>query len=245
MSRESAAPGYESVWWFRDADGTGSEISLTTVQSGPKTERVAYAWDAVVAAIGNHPHFIRAALEQPSFGLLNLNTITARTRTGNGYTLKLDMAELREGEGAGERTAVRGPILRTGCEGPRHAARARRRHRVGRPGRHRSALWGFRQWNAEDLEAEGVRYASIGQLSLTCWVNRPLQPADRAERRPARTATRDNDLAPASQLPGPGRFPIVATPVPAGQQRALRQVAGSPAGDRRDSAPGADRRAVA
>ncbi|MGQ4715439.1 hypothetical protein ACUN22_17330 [Streptomyces anulatus] len=175
MFRGSAAPGYESVWWFRDADGTGSEISLTTVQPGPKTERVAYAWDAVVAAIGNHPHFIRAALEQPSFGPLNLNTITARTRTGNGYTLKLDMAELREGEGAGERTAVRGPILRTGCEGPRHAARARRRHRVGRPGRHRSALWGFRQWNAEDLEAEDVRYASAGRLSLTCWVNRPLR----------------------------------------------------------------------
>ncbi|UPT46746.1 MULTISPECIES: hypothetical protein [Streptomyces] len=41
--------------------------------------------------------------------------------------------------------------------------------------RHRSDLWGFRQWNAEDFEAEDVRYASVGQLSLTCWVNRPLR----------------------------------------------------------------------
>ncbi|MEU9496556.1 hypothetical protein AB0D73_32855 [Streptomyces sp. NPDC048215] len=35
--------------------------------------------------------------------------------------------------------------------------------------------WGFRQWNAEDLEGEDVRYASVGQLSLTYWVNRPLR----------------------------------------------------------------------
>ncbi|MEU2675028.1 hypothetical protein ABZ622_40745 [Streptomyces sp. NPDC007164] len=33
---------------------------------------------------------------------------------------------------------------------------------------------GFRQWNAEDLEGEDVRYASVGQLSLTYWINRPL-----------------------------------------------------------------------
>ncbi|GAA4658492.1 hypothetical protein GCM10023347_07140 [Streptomyces chumphonensis] len=72
-------PGDETVW-FRDADGTGYELSLTTVEPDPEAERVAYAWDAVVAAIGNHPHFIRAALEQPSFGPLNLNTITALTR---------------------------------------------------------------------------------------------------------------------------------------------------------------------
>lgn len=83
-----AAPGDESVW-FRDADGTGFEISLTTVEPDPEAERVAYAWDAVVAAIGNHPHFIRAALEQPSFGPLNLDTITALTRTGIEYTLTL------------------------------------------------------------------------------------------------------------------------------------------------------------
>ncbi|MEV4000280.1 hypothetical protein ACFYPK_31810 [Streptomyces halstedii] len=83
-----AAPGDESVW-FRDADGTGFELSLTTVAPDPDAERVAYSWDAVVAAIGNHRHFIRAALEQPSFGPLNLNTITALTRTGNEYTLTL------------------------------------------------------------------------------------------------------------------------------------------------------------
>ncbi|MFJ4576783.1 hypothetical protein ACIP4W_36365 [Streptomyces sp. NPDC088846] len=83
-----AAPGDESVW-FRDADGTGFELSLTTVEPDPDAERVAYAWDAVAAAIGNHQHFIRAALEQPSFGPLNLNTVTALTRTGNEYTLTL------------------------------------------------------------------------------------------------------------------------------------------------------------
>ncbi|MFD6534402.1 hypothetical protein [Streptomyces sp. NPDC060184] len=35
--------------------------------------------------------------------------------------------------------------------------------------------WGFRQWNADDPEGEGVRHASVGQLSLTYWVNRPLR----------------------------------------------------------------------
>ncbi|MFD9151958.1 hypothetical protein [Streptomyces diastaticus] len=83
-----AAPGDETVW-FRDADGTGFELSLAAVEPDPDAERVAYSWDAVVAAIGNHQHFIRAALEQPSFGPLNLNTITALTRTGNEYTLTL------------------------------------------------------------------------------------------------------------------------------------------------------------
>ncbi|MEV5783764.1 MULTISPECIES: hypothetical protein [Streptomyces] len=34
--------------------------------------------------------------------------------------------------------------------------------------------WGFRQWNADDPEGEDVRYAAVGQLSLTYWVNRPL-----------------------------------------------------------------------
>ncbi|MFJ2419943.1 hypothetical protein [Streptomyces brevispora] len=83
-----AAPGDESVW-FRDADGTGFELSLTTVAPDPDAERVAYSWDAVAAAIGNHPHFIRAVLNQPSFGPLNLDTVTALTRTGNEYTLTL------------------------------------------------------------------------------------------------------------------------------------------------------------
>lgn len=35
--------------------------------------------------------------------------------------------------------------------------------------------WGFLQWNADDPEGEDVRYASVGQLSLTYWVNRPLR----------------------------------------------------------------------
>lgn len=83
-----AAPGDETVR-FRDADGIGFELSLSTVEPDPDAEWVAYAHDAVAAAIGNHPHFIRAVLEQPSFGPLNLNAITALTRTGNKYTLTL------------------------------------------------------------------------------------------------------------------------------------------------------------
>ncbi len=35
--------------------------------------------------------------------------------------------------------------------------------------------WGFRQFNADDPESEDVRFASVGQLSLTYWVNRPLR----------------------------------------------------------------------
>ncbi|MCX5443811.1 MULTISPECIES: hypothetical protein [unclassified Streptomyces] len=33
--------------------------------------------------------------------------------------------------------------------------------------------WGFRQWNADDPEGEDVRLASVGQLSLFYWINRP------------------------------------------------------------------------
>ncbi|MFD8147091.1 hypothetical protein [Streptomyces sp. NPDC059708] len=33
--------------------------------------------------------------------------------------------------------------------------------------------WGFGQFNADDLEGEDVRHASVGQLSVTYWVNRP------------------------------------------------------------------------
>ncbi|MFF3558226.1 hypothetical protein ACFYXL_32985 [Streptomyces tsukubensis] len=90
-------PGDETVW-FRDADGTGFELTLTTPEPVPDAERVAYAWDAVAAAIGNHPHFVHAALDQKSFGPLNLDTITAQTRTGNEYTLKLTVAP-RPGHG--------------------------------------------------------------------------------------------------------------------------------------------------
>lgn len=37
------------------------------------------------------------------------------------------------------------------------------------------APWGFRQWNADDPEGEDVRYVSVGRLSFTYWVNRPLR----------------------------------------------------------------------
>jgi hypothetical protein len=83
-----AEPEDETVW-FSDAYGTGFELALTTEEPDPDAERVAYPWNAVAAAIGNHPHFIRAALEQKSFGPLNLDTVTALTRTGNKYTLPL------------------------------------------------------------------------------------------------------------------------------------------------------------
>ncbi|WP_406072162.1 hypothetical protein OG372_36555 [Streptomyces sp. NBC_01020] len=61
------------------ADSIGYELALATVEPDPEAERVAYAWDAVAAALGNHPHFIRTVLEQKSFGLLNRDTITALT----------------------------------------------------------------------------------------------------------------------------------------------------------------------
>jgi hypothetical protein len=35
--------------------------------------------------------------------------------------------------------------------------------------------WGFGQWNADDPEGQDARSTSIGQLSLTYWVNRPLR----------------------------------------------------------------------
>ncbi|MFJ8871198.1 hypothetical protein ACIRD6_36275 [Streptomyces sp. NPDC102473] len=34
--------------------------------------------------------------------------------------------------------------------------------------------WGFRQWQADDPEGNDIRHASVGQLSLTYWINRPL-----------------------------------------------------------------------
>ncbi|WP_324784650.1 hypothetical protein [Streptomyces sp. H51] len=34
---------------------------------------------------------------------------------------------------------------------------------------------GFGQWNTDHPEGEDVRYASVGRLSLTYWVNRPLR----------------------------------------------------------------------
>ncbi|MFZ3491672.1 hypothetical protein ACODT5_00265 [Streptomyces sp. 5.8] len=34
--------------------------------------------------------------------------------------------------------------------------------------------WGFRQFDTDDEEGEDVRYAAVGQLSVTFWINRPL-----------------------------------------------------------------------
>ncbi|WP_329295999.1 hypothetical protein [Streptomyces sp. NBC_01455] len=35
--------------------------------------------------------------------------------------------------------------------------------------------WGWPQWNAGDAEGEDVRAASIGQLSVVYFINRPLR----------------------------------------------------------------------
>ncbi|MFF0746966.1 hypothetical protein ACFYVL_41935 [Streptomyces sp. NPDC004111] len=35
--------------------------------------------------------------------------------------------------------------------------------------------WGFGPWNADDPAAKDLRYASVGQLSLTYWVDSPLR----------------------------------------------------------------------
>ncbi|MGW2841880.1 hypothetical protein ACWCWD_29345 [Streptomyces sp. NPDC001493] len=34
--------------------------------------------------------------------------------------------------------------------------------------------WGFRQFDTSDEEGEDIRYAAVGQLSVTFWINRPL-----------------------------------------------------------------------
>lgn len=89
-SVDDVSPGDKAVW-FRDAGGTGYTLSLTDVEpipeDGPQGE--AYAWDAVAAAIGNHPDFVSAELVSKPIGL-NLDTITAVTRTDFEYTLKLN-----------------------------------------------------------------------------------------------------------------------------------------------------------
>ncbi|MFF4557912.1 hypothetical protein [Streptomyces sp. NPDC001422] len=35
--------------------------------------------------------------------------------------------------------------------------------------------WSFRQFDTDDDEGEDVRYAAVGQLSVTFWINRPLR----------------------------------------------------------------------
>ncbi|MFG2887601.1 hypothetical protein ACGFYV_35880 [Streptomyces sp. NPDC048297] len=88
-SVDDVSPGDKAVW-FRDAGGNGFTLSLTDVEpipeDGPGGE--AYPWDAVAAAIGNHPAFASAELISRPLGL-NLDTITAITRTDFEYTLKL------------------------------------------------------------------------------------------------------------------------------------------------------------
>ncbi|MEU0214856.1 hypothetical protein ABZ281_06875 [Streptomyces sp. NPDC006265] len=88
-SVDDVSPGDKAVW-FRDAGGTGYTLSLTDVEpipeDGPQGE--AYPWDAAAAAIGNHPDFVSAELVSKPIGL-NLDTITAVTRTDFEYTLKL------------------------------------------------------------------------------------------------------------------------------------------------------------
>ncbi|MEV6117713.1 hypothetical protein AB0L59_35895 [Streptomyces sp. NPDC052109] len=37
-----------------------------------------------------------------------------------------------------------------------------------------AAPWGFGQFDTDDDEGEDVRYAAVGQLSVTYWINRPL-----------------------------------------------------------------------
>ncbi|MGW7688934.1 hypothetical protein ACWGMA_08580 [Streptomyces asiaticus] len=82
-------PGDETIW-FADADDIGYELSLAIVEPIPDDpQHVAYAWDAVAAAIGNHPDFVCAGPARKGFGPDSLDTITALTRTGNEDTLKL------------------------------------------------------------------------------------------------------------------------------------------------------------
>jgi hypothetical protein len=89
---DATEPGDETVW-FTDADGINYELSLATMEPIPDAPQgVAHAWDAVAAAIGNHPDFVNAGFAQEGFGPYNLDTMTALTRTGNEYTLKLTVA---------------------------------------------------------------------------------------------------------------------------------------------------------
>lgn len=96
-----AGPGDESVW-FRDTHGTGYALAPTTTTDpafkAERTEGRVYAWDAVAAALGNHPHVASAALARKGFGLERFDAVTVRTRTGDEYTLDLTL-EPRPGYG--------------------------------------------------------------------------------------------------------------------------------------------------
>ncbi|MBP5888810.1 MULTISPECIES: hypothetical protein [Streptomyces] len=89
-SVDDTMPGDAAVW-FRDASGTGYTLSLSApdpiMTDEPPGE--AYVWDAVAAAIGNHPNFVDAKYK--GFGADRVETITALTRTGNEYTLTMTL----------------------------------------------------------------------------------------------------------------------------------------------------------
>lgn len=87
---DDVEPGDEAVW-FSDASGNGHTLSLASAEPlSDEHQGEAYAWDAVTAAIGNHPHFVHAELPTKTLGL-NLDTITAITRTGSEYTLTMTL----------------------------------------------------------------------------------------------------------------------------------------------------------
>ncbi|MCX4729275.1 hypothetical protein [Streptomyces sp. NBC_01306] len=86
------------------ADDIGYELALAIVEPDPEAERVAYAWDAVAAALGNHPHFIRTVLEQNPSGC-STETPSPRSRTVNNYTLRMT-GDLSTGFGRGPTSSV-------------------------------------------------------------------------------------------------------------------------------------------
>lgn len=55
--------------------------------------------------------------------------------------------------------------------------------------------WGFRQWNADDSEGEDVRDASVGRLSLTYRVNRPLRRLPGRRRRTSPRVLRESAVS--------------------------------------------------
>jgi hypothetical protein len=126
---DATEPGDETVW-FTDADGIGYELSLATMEPIPDAPQgVAHAWDAVAAAIGNHPDFVSAGLAQEGFGPYNLDTITALTPHGQRVHPEADRCPSpRLQEGAGLPAADVETHL---CKGPQ--GRPVRRPRLPRP----------------------------------------------------------------------------------------------------------------
>ncbi len=93
--------------WFQDASGVGYTLSLDTVEpiliDEPPGE--AYVWDAVAAAIGNHPDFVDAKYGRKGFSPDCLD-ITAFSRTGHEYTLTMTLTR-RPREGSAEEPPAR------------------------------------------------------------------------------------------------------------------------------------------